>query len=399
MTTTRFGGTAVRISDPAIVAVSAPGEKRWGYHQFPTISRLPDTRLLVTFNDGPDRDDYYGTPGPAYVSSDEGVTWTEWDPPDPLLSVSHSVISEVYGGQYLCAPMSPSLGVEENGIELPEPSGRADAYGEVLLYRLSECSADVQAYMATFPSTRWSPETGKWTRQDVLWETAEALVRTRKSDYVLPRPFIDNRILRYGGALYYPEYHSQYLLPDGQHPRNFACWCMVSHDNGLTWTRGGLIAHDPSGELMMGEPCLMPTSDGNLACVIRCTHHRREPMRIAYSSDGGLNWSDTTPICDFGVMPQALLLGNGVSALAFGRPGVHLLFSPDGLGRHWVGPLSIIEGDREAASEHSCGYTRLLPVAEDAFLIAYSDFKHVENDGQVGKSIAVRRIEMSQVGL
>lgn len=60
------------LHDPVPVAVSEPGEKRWGFHQFPAISRLPGGRLLVTFNDRPDRDEAYGTPGPAYVSSDSG---------------------------------------------------------------------------------------------------------------------------------------------------------------------------------------------------------------------------------------------------------------------------------------------------------------------------------------
>lgn len=391
-----IGGMTVRVFAPVVIALSEAGETRWGYHQFPTLSRLPDGRLLATFNDRPDRDDAYGTPGPAYLSADEGQTWDKWDNPEPLLTVSHSVVSQVYDGQYLCLPMSPSLDIVENKIELPGASGRMNVYGEVLFYRLPECGPDVRAYMTSLPGVRWSPASARWERQNIQWDTREALIRTRKSDYVIPRPYIDNHILRYGGMLLYPDFHLQHLLPGGGHPRNYASWCMMSDDNGRSWQRHGLIAHDPSGELMMGEPCLLPTSDGHLACIIRCTDQQQKPMRIAYSADKGKTWTKTHPLGDFGVMPQAMLLGNGVAVLAFGRPGVHLLFSPDGSARDWVGPLSLIAGDPRAITDDSCGYTRLLPVSEDAVLIAYSDFKHVGVDGRVHKAILVRKIQVSQ---
>lgn len=396
MQTHEIGGLTVRLSDPAVVALSDAGETRWGYHQFPTLSRLPDGRLLVTFNDRPDRDDAYGTPGPAYVSGDGGQTWDKWDSPEPLLAVSHSVVSEVYDGEYLCVPISPSLDIAKHGIELPPASGRMDVYGEVLLHRLSDCARDVEVYMTSLPGVRWLPEHGSWQRETIEWDTRDALIRTRKSDYVIPRPYIDNRILKHNGMLLYADFHLQHLLPGGGHPKNYACWCMMSDDNGRTWKRQGLIAHDPSGDLMMGEPCLLPTSDGKLACIIRCTDQQQKPMRIAYSADHGKTWSGAEPLADFGVMPQALRLGNGVAVLAYGRPGVHLMFSPDGTARKWVGPLSLVAGSPRAIMEDSCGYTRLLPVSDGAFLIVYSDFKHVGADGRRRKAILVREVQVER---
>jgi hypothetical protein len=396
METHGVGGMTVRVFSPVVVALSEAGETRWGYHQFPALSWLPDGRLLATFNDRPDRDDAYGTPGPAYLSADGGQTWERWDSPEPLLTVSHSVVSQVYDGQHLCLPMSPSLDIVENGIELPGASGRMNVYGEVLFYRLSECAADVQAYMTSLPGMRWSPVGGKWEKQNIEWDTRQALIRTRRHDYVIPRPYIDNHILRYDGMLLYPDFHLQHLLPGGAHPRNYACWCMMSADNGRSWKRHGLIAHDPSGALMMGEPCLLPTADGHLACIIRCADQEQKPMRIAYSADQGKTWSRPQPLGGFGVMPQAALLGNGVAVLAFGRPGVHLLFSADGMAREWLGPVSLVAGDPGAITAHSCGYTRLLPISDDAVLIAYSDFKHVGVDGRVHKAILVSKIQISR---
>ncbi|MDA0989671.1 MAG: sialidase family protein [Verrucomicrobia bacterium] len=391
----RISNITVRVSDPVVVALSEAGETRWGYHQFPALSRLPDGRLLVTFNDRPDRDDAYGTPGPAYVSADGGLTWNRWTSPEPLLTVSHSVISQICDGEYLCVPISPSLDVIKSKVELPEVAGRMNVYGELMLYRLSDCSPDVQAYMTSLPAVRWSPASGAWERQTIAWDTREALIRTRPSDFVIPRPYIDNPLLKVDGMLLYPDFHLQHLLPGGKQPKNYACWCMMSDDNGRSWKRRGLIAHDPSGDLMMGEPCLLPTSDGKLACIIRCADHQQKPMRIAYSADTGKTWSDTQPLGEFGVMPQAALLANGVAVLAFGRPGVHLLFSPDGTAQEWVGPVSLIAGNPNAIREHTCGYTRLLPVSDDSILITYADFQHVGEDGRLSKAIVVRKIQVS----
>ena len=396
MTEQTVDGLNVSLSDPVVVALSRPGETRWGYHQFPTISRLPGGQVLVTFNGGPDRDDFYGKPGPAYVSSDHGVTWNEYEPPAPLLTVSHSVISEVNGGESLCVPMSVSLDIEKQGVKLPPLSGKMHVYGEVLLYRLSECPDEVKKHLRELPAIRWSPREKRWCPEKVGWDTADALARTRKNDFVIPRPYIDNRILRIDGLLYYPDFHLNHLLPDGSHPKNYPCWCMVSRDNGRSWARHGLIAYDPSGELMMGEPCLAQTTDGKLVCVIRCADHQQRPMLITYSSDRGKTWGEPRRLFDFGVMPQLLLLPNKVMVLSFGRPGVHLMFSPDGSAKRWTEPVSVIAGNRSSISGHSCGYTRVLPVGDDSFLLAYSDFNWPGLHGKSCKAILVRKVVVSK---
>jgi len=394
MTQEEVDGLEVRLSEPVVIARSRPRETRWGYHQFPAISRLPDGRIVVTYNGGPDRDDFYGRPGPAYVSSDQGVTWTEYGPDDPLLTVSHSVISEVNDGDYLCVPMSSSMDIEKEGVKLPQVSGKMHVYNEVLLYRLKECSEEIQNYMRKLPGVRWSSKEKRWRREEVTWDTKDALVRTRKSDHVLPRPYLDNRILRLDGLLYYADFHLNHLLPDGSHPKNYATWLMVSRDNGRSWDRQAVIAYDTSGELMMGEPCLTHTADGGLACVIRCAHHEQKPMLITYSADKGKTWEEPKQFYDFGVMPQAMLLGNKVMALSFGRPGVYLMFSPDGSGKRWTDPVSVVPGDRRNVSGHSCGYTRMLALDDNSFLLAYSDFKAINSEGEACKAIAVRKIEV-----
>ena len=70
--------------------------------------------------------------------------------------------------------------------------------------------------------------------------------------------------------------------------------------------------------------------------------------------------------------------------LSFGRPGVWLSFSLDG-GHSWTQKQAVLTGP-------SCGYTSLLALGKDTFLLAYSEFERPNANGQPAKAILVRRI-------
>jgi len=387
-TRTQLGSARVTLSEPIVVALSAPGEKRWGFHQFPTLSRLPDGRLLVTYNATADADSAYGHPGPAFVSADDGRTWTAWTADDPLLTVSHSAISPVANGEFLCVPMSPSLSVAREKLTLPGPVAKYDAYGEVVQYRLSDLPPRVQEFVGRVPALRWLPQQRKWQREEIVWDTKDALVRCRKGEGVFCRPYIDNRLVQIGKRLYYPSYHLSYPLPDGTLPKHKESWCMVSDDNGRSWQRHGLIAHADQGDSMRAEPSLVETASGELACLLRSTDQRQRPLWITHSRDGGRTWEPARNLFPFGVMPQTLRLGNDVVVATFGRPGVQFAVAEDREARNWSPTLSI--------AAQSCGYTRLLALDQRSLLIAYSDFNWPMAEGKTGKAILVRRVEVDR---
>ena len=83
-------------------------------------------------------------------------------------------------------------------------------------------------------------------------------------------------------------------------------------------------------------------------------------------------------------------------ALSYGRPGVHVTFSLDGVGDTWTPPITIREGTHENRQEHTDGYTSLLPTGADSFLLAFSDFKHLDKDGNIRKAIKVCRVTVSR---
>jgi hypothetical protein len=86
-----------------------------------------------------------------------------------------------------------------------------------------------------------------------------------------------------------------------------------------------------------------------------------------------------------------LQLANGVLVLSSGRPGVDLRFSTDN-GETWSQPKQLIPiSDPTKIQADSCGYTSLLPLSKDRFLIAYSWF--TPPSGR--KSIYVREVSVS----
>ncbi len=388
-------GLKIQVSSPIDVAFSEPDENRWGYHQFPAVSRLPDGRLLATYSFSPDYDDGQGFSSPAMISADGGLTWTEAKLAEALLSVPHSVISEVEKGEYLCIPRAPAFDITARNINMPEPIGELSRI-KTRLYDVTQCHPEIGGYLGNIKATRWTPSSGQWVRENVSWDTRAALARMRNEKYVFPSPSAENTVLRLHGRLYTPDYNLQRLLPNGAVPRDFAAWCLVSEDNGVTWKRIGLIAYDSDGRSMMAEPCLAATTKGNIVCVIRTATWKLQPLLITRSSDKGVTWEKPKRIYDFGVMPQIILLPNGVHALSSGRPGVYLMFSTDGEAMNWSPPLFIVEGNRNSPKDHSCGYTRMLAVNDNSFLLIYADFKCKGPDDKNRRVIRVRRISVER---
>ena len=136
------------------------------------------------------------------------------------------------------------------------------------------------------------------------------------------------------------------------------------------------------------------------------------------STDGGKTWDGVKELCPFGVLPQPLTLENGVTVVAYGRPGVHLVFSTDGAGEEWQNPTHLVvesfegtgisgegygyqEGEEPKGRQkqtRTSGYTSLAPTGPDSFLIAYDQFDYPNGDGAPRKTILVREITVTPSG-
>jgi hypothetical protein len=100
-------------------------------------------------------------------------------------------------------------------------------------------------------------------------------------------------------------------------------------------------------------------------------------------------------IANNGVLPRLLRLGNGTLVLASGRPGVQLRISRSGLGEDWSEPLDLLPDTSDQLNADSCGYTSLVALDSDTFLIAYSWFQKPDSEGRPRKSVLARRIRVT----
>jgi hypothetical protein len=320
-----------------------PAERTWGYYQFPTISRMPGGAILLTFNNTQDDDLCYGHAAPAFLSHDDGQTWQAADLDEKALTIAHSPVAELFVGEFLCCPMP--LGYKPSGLPpelLKEPAARMFSYIWRLFFPLERFPREVKDYFAGLRALRWTPATRAWREETLAWDIRRALLRLDEAatlGSVWSRTSMEYRPLRFGDELLDANYKMAYFHDDGSPPRGFVVVCMASRDNGRSWERRGLVAADPTGGVGPTETALAATRAGDLVCVARTTDHRQLPMWLTFSGDRGRTWSPPQTLFDHGVLPQLELLGNGVLALAFGRPGVQLSFSPDGSGRAWTEPM------------------------------------------------------------
>ena len=319
---------AIRVSldKPVVVSMADPAERTWGYWQFPTISRMPGGEILLTVNNNQDDDLCYGHAAPAWLSHDDGQSWHPVDLDEKGLTITHSPITEVFDGEFLCVPMP--LGFRPSELpkrSLQHPVSRWTDYIPRSFHRLERFPQSVKDYFSHLRGLRWTPRTHQWTEEKIAWDMRECLLRVDGGGMVghaWSRTSLEYRPVRMGSELLDANYKVAYMHGDGSAPKGFEVWCMVSKDNGRSWQRRGLVARNPDGKVPPTETGMSVTAQGDLVCVVRTTHRLQLPMWVTKSKDGGRTWSKPKMLFDHGVLPTLQLLGNGVLALSYGRPGL-----------------------------------------------------------------------------
>jgi len=398
MEATLDDGVRVEFDEPVVIALSEPGETRWGHHQFVWLSEYPGNRILARFHACADAVAAYGEPQPTYVSSDEGQTWEPFA--EPGLPPA-GITSRVFDGEFLCVPTIEAFDTKAHGIALPEPVAEFTSYMKNHYYRLSDFPQVVQDHFATLPAARWTPQTQCWREEQVAYDTHNVLPWARQEGAeagLLPNTWLEHAPLKVGDELIYPDYRRNYVEDDGSFPKQRSVACTVSRDNGHSFQRRATIALDRTGSDLMGEPMLAQDCDGNLVCAIRRTDHRQKAMAITYSSDRGHTWEEPTILSEFGefgVLPRIIRLDCGVVALSFGRPGVHIAFSLDGTARRWTKAVEVLPGDASNLNKTGDGYTSMLPLSPNELLLAYTDFLHQDADGLQRKAVLARRVRVN----
>jgi len=241
------------LSDPVVAAVSAPNETRWGFTQFPALSRLPDGRILLCYADAEDASETHGNSAPALVSADEGENWVAFaGEPNPVRP--HYAITAAYQDEFFAVPSIRYFDLKETAITLPEPVAESFVYGPLYTYRVTDFPPEVLEHFRWLDARRWTPETRRWVDEKVEYETKDLLCWRRKDSDLLPRAFFERPALRHRGEILYADYRVRYALEDGFVAEKGGTDLMASKDNGRSFERRAVVGVDRTGRDLMGEP-------------------------------------------------------------------------------------------------------------------------------------------------
>lgn len=380
-----WAGAAVLAADlqvemkPAVLVAEGPaGERRWGRWQFPSLESGPGGLLLLFVHVEPDSAASYGKHRRVYVSRDRGRSWSE----DPAGGRSTPYGLRLPNGEWLRTDTVAATPVSE--VSLPGKVAERISYSTPFqLYRLAEMPPSLRRiFFQRFRDRAWHAEHQILNDDQALRYSTGGLV-----------PQIwwgDMKRLRDGSlvALTYPYYHASQLPVPYTSAASYR-----STDLGRSWSRIGHILYNEADRRRDGftEPALELLTDGSLFAVLRTTDGNGVgPMYRTRSTDSGTTWTPPEAFTETGVLPRLLQLGNGVLVLSSGRPGVDLRFSKDG-GRTWTAARSLVPvPDATKLQADSCGYTSLVPLGRDRFLVAYSWF--TPPGGR--KSIYVREVRV-----
>ena len=153
-------------------------------------------------------------------------------------------------------------------------------------------------------------------------------------------------------------------LPNGRGFPERHTHLLRNTDLGKTWTH---LAHVGLG----GEPAVVRLSDSEWLAVTRPDAHMSNLLQHR-SLDGGKTWKFERTLEEGSVMPDLVLMSNGVLACSYGRPVSNLMFSLDG-GRTW-------RDHRVISDRANFNYTAIREISPGRLLYMH--------DGQVPGSLA-----------
>ena len=409
------------LSDPVVVATSPPGETRWGFYQFPKMWRGGDGRLYLAMHVGADSPAGRHEPTQYFASADEGISWDGIDA--DRLDRSPQVYDMPDGGQVsfgwprrVDGPREDMVDVVGLGLKpAAGPFGGRYRVNERIFY----CWADVPAELRCFPAAersgpgaRWRHGSGAVEMPELLltamhragWWDDEGKFEWQDFPHQGPVPVPKGVVALADGTLLWP--HAS------QNPKaDRACYevqCLASTDGGHTWRRRGAIADDVQGATWgygFGEQEMALMPNGDLFCVMRTKASNEAAdshfLASTRSTDAGFTWAPVDPVAQFCVTPHLVPLRDGVVAVVYGRPGVHVKATADSA-RSWCPSVPVVGPDEQTllamalddwwAVRHdfSCANTTVVKTGPDRFLIAYSDFEHTDDHGRRCKGIKVR---------
>lgn len=406
----------------------------WGVYGCPDMYREADGSLVVHDDGHEDSyDDHAAAQVPAVTlrSVDNGKSWTPYVRPNEgifgHLREAYGAPNKVFhlpdGARVQFLPVKAPVDLDQLGVRPRSISMSPNEFGLQGLYRQGDLPPAACAFEARYwPAGAAAPEVAEACFDVPDW-VFDATIKAKTGTGMWPDVTPNFAPLMAGNSGLYHGPGGQEAMavaPDGSwltaiihrvgcernSHRCHELLCVASTDQGRTWrTRGTII---PRGNTRFGatNEFSMIRLGGEILCVSRLDHATvYDPhcqTALARSTDNGHTWSVPELVASTSVTPHLVRLDNGIVALVYGRPGVHVRFSADKC-RTWSAPTSLIgrtleqelAAGRDVATAMfsdmpSYSNTRVAVTGPDRFLVLYTDFKYGASGH--GKAILVQEV-------
>lgn len=381
----------ITLGDPVLIDQAPADLKRWGPWQFPHLERLADGRIHIEFHVEADSVTAYGLPTRHALSADDGRTWQAVESRRARGGLL------LPNGDRLLPVQLPSRNRDE--VELPDPVlVQEDAPSRIThIYR----AADLSAELSGWRFLRQRRGEAEWLEETATVRMPGEIRIVREDMYAFWPSFHHGRSQLAPDGSIWEAIHTKRIVDGKVQPANNILF-LRSVDAGYSWDVLSEILYqpdrkaDPHADQRDGftEPEFNFMPDGSVLCLIR-THDLLGvgPLYWSRSLDSGQTWSPPRVFDDCGVWPRMLTLENGITLASYGRPGLYVRPTTDPSGLAWEPRVVAVQpapGRRD-----TCSYSDLMVLDERTALLAYSDFKYPDAQGQGRKSILVRTVTTS----
>lgn len=220
------------------------------------------------------------------------------------------------------------------------------------------------------------------------WETTPGVLFPHSTQSVVP--FANSARHLGGGSMVLALAGSDGSEGRGELPAFRGPQLYRSLDHGASWHFSGEIWSEPADRVATSFPSLLILPSGRWLCVFNAWQAAGDATlrwtALAFSDDGGLNWSPPRKICDWSTAPFATLAPDGKLVVVFMRcapdpTGLFVIHSSDG-GERWTEPACLRPGTLIAGTQSAVdmGYPVAVPMADGRLLTIY-DWQ--ENDEDV----------------